>query len=84
MIFGIFRKIAVRSRFLDRVDDLRPFGLQALELLGEDFQPLRKHRHLFNCRHFLNLHCQKPSRQRPAPEPPARSPDCRDQRTLDE
>ena len=24
MIFGVFRKIAMRARFLDRIDDLRP------------------------------------------------------------
>ena len=32
MVFGIFRQIAVRARFLDRVNDLRPLLAQRSEL----------------------------------------------------
>src|SRR3546814_8502969 len=55
VIFGIFRKITMRARFLDRLDDFRPFRLQVPQLSRKHFMPLSQHRHLFNRRHVAFL-----------------------------
>src|SRR3546814_469835 len=44
VIFGIFRKITMRARFLDRLDDFRPFRLQVPQLSRKPFMPLSQDR----------------------------------------
>src|SRR3546814_16188609 len=44
VIFGIFRKVAVRARFLDRIDDQGPFGFEGRELRAQLLIAFRQHR----------------------------------------
>jgi hypothetical protein len=49
VILGIFRKIAVRARFRDRLDDPRAlFGLQTMQFLFELFVALDRNRNPFH------------------------------------
>src|SRR3546814_5929154 len=41
VIFGIFRKITLRARYLDRLDDFRPFRLQVPQLSRNDRKSTR-------------------------------------------
>ena len=52
VIFGIFRKVAMRARFLDRIDDEGALGLQSRELRAQLLIAFRQHRHLFNACHY--------------------------------
>src|SRR3546814_12475091 len=75
VIFGVFRKIAMRARFLDRIDDLRTFFLEALEVSGELRMPFREHRHLFDRSHILRPSSKHPrSKRTPGVAPPSLAP----------
>jgi hypothetical protein len=51
MIFGIFRKIAMRTGFFDRIDNGRALFAQPLEVGRQLFKALGQHRHFIHCRH---------------------------------
>ena len=46
MIFGVFAQIAMRARFLDRIDDPRPLEFEPLDLVGHGAEAFFQHRHL--------------------------------------
>src|SRR3569623_1042216 len=51
MVFGVFRQIAMRARFLDRLDDLGALLFQPAQIRGELLIALLQHRHLLDGRH---------------------------------
>ena len=51
MVFGVFRKVAMGTRFLDRVNDLRPLLTQRPQLSDQLFLAFRQHRQLFDTCH---------------------------------
>jgi hypothetical protein len=52
VIFGIFRKVAMRTRFLDRIDDKGALGFQSRELRAQLLITYRQHRHHFYACHY--------------------------------
>src|SRR3546814_10040019 len=67
VIFGIFRKVAMRARFLDRIDDQGSLGLERRELGSHLLIAFCQHRHLFNACHYPVVLRQKSSASETSP-----------------